>query len=158
MKKGDRKPNCGICGSLKKMIGNGRLICPECSKRASREFYRNQPKKPLTESQRQAKYKNRKKIRPSGLSNQKVYAMKHRYGISEEQFVEMYTYQNGSCAICEKPITPKQSLVDHCHDTKFIRGLLCRKCNFAIGLLSDNKKYIENAIQYLGNDYKLKIL
>lgn len=154
MKKGDRKPNCGICGSVKKLIGNGRLICPTCSRRHSLVFY-HQNKKPITLSQKQAKYKNRKKIRSSGLSNQKVYAMKTRYGITENQFVELYNYQNGLCAICETSISPKESLVDHCHKTLFIRGLLCRKCNFAIGLLKDNPKFLINAMKYINKENKL---
>ena len=150
------KRNCGVCKELK-VEKRGRLVCMNCQRKLQLKYYHEKPKIALNEKQKNAKYKNRKKIRASGLTNQKVYAMKHRYGISESQFIEIYTSQNGLCAICEKHITKKDSLIDHCHNTKFIRGLLCRKCNFAIGLLGDNKRSISNAIQYLSNDFKIKI-
>lgn len=147
MIKGDRKPNCGVCGGLKKE-GKGRLICPECSRRSAREFYRKAPKKPISESQRSAKYKNRKKLRPSGLSNQKVYAMKARYGITEDEFVSIKELQKGKCGICNIELT-KDSLVDHDHESGRIRGILCRNCNFALGLFKDSENILNNAIKYL---------
>lgn len=39
--------------------------------------------------------------------------------------------------------------VDHCHQTGKIRGLLCQKCNMALGLLNDSVEILETAIRYL---------
>lgn len=39
--------------------------------------------------------------------------------------------------------------VDHCHDTGHIRGLLCSRCNTAIGLMCDDTDRLANAIEYL---------
>jgi hypothetical protein len=39
--------------------------------------------------------------------------------------------------------------VDHCHKTQRVRGLLCRRCNAAIGLLSDDISRVEAALNYL---------
>lgn len=40
-------------------------------------------------------------------------------------------------------------VVDHDHTTGKVRGLLCHNCNRALGLLQDNKSYLQSAINYL---------
>jgi len=80
-----------------------------------------------------------------------------QYGIGIEDYRSMEAEQNGLCAICRKPesaTNPKtkelRSLaVDHCHDTKKVRGLLCSMCNTAIGSFNDDISVIERSIKYL---------
>jgi len=43
-------------------------------------------------------------------------------------------------------------VVDHCHSTGKIRGLLCHNCNRALGLMQDNVETLQNAIDYLKTD------
>jgi len=73
------------------------------------------------------------------------------YNISESEYNEIFVKQNGKCAICGKHQTELTSFlsVDHCHQTNFIRGLLCGKCNRAIGLLDDDIENLRCAIIYL---------
>jgi hypothetical protein len=40
-------------------------------------------------------------------------------------------------------------VIDHCHSSGVIRGLLCHNCNRALGLLQDDVSYLEKAISYL---------
>jgi len=85
------------------------------------------------------------------------FSLKFYYGITHEEYLEIYENQKGLCAICEKPETRKEKTtgktkwlsVDHCHDTGRIRGLLCSKCNNAIGLLGDNYEGVKKALDYL---------
>lgn len=72
---------------------------------------------------------------------------KIRYGISEEQYQEMLLKQDGKCAICEKEMSPPH--VDHCHNTKKVRGLLCDTCNRGIGYLKEDINILKGAIKYL---------
>ena len=74
-----------------------------------------------------------------------------RYGISNAEYDEMYSTQDGKCAICGRHQSElsQRLCIDHCHETGFVRGLLCKKCNSAIGLFSDNLKLLQNAIKYL---------
>lgn len=81
--------------------------------------------------------------------------MKKR-GLDENQFNGILVKQNYVCAICLKAETRKYKngtiarlSIDHNHRTGKIRGLLCSKCNFAIGQLDDNPYLCEKAAKYL---------
>jgi hypothetical protein len=73
-----------------------------------------------------------------------------RYGLTVEAYDQLLQAQRGLCAICGKACTTGQALsVDHEHATGRIRGLLCKKCNMAIGLLNDSPERLEAAKVYL---------
>jgi len=72
------------------------------------------------------------------------------YGITEIEYNELFLKQNGKCAICKDEQHGRFKLsVDHNHKTGKVRGLLCGQCNYAIGLLNDNKDNCLNAYEYL---------
>ena len=77
--------------------------------------------------------------------------LKRKFGITIEDYETMLDKQQGGCAICGKTEeASKQKLaVDHCHSTGFVRGILCRACNTAIGLFEDNVETMSKAIEYL---------
>lgn len=59
--------------------------------------------------------------------------------------------QGGGCAVCANPPRGVMSLhVDHEHRTGRIRGLLCFKCNNALGDLGDDPDVLIRAASYLG--------
>lgn len=78
-----------------------------------------------------------------------------KYGITTKDYNEMYINQNGLCAICNKEgfrMAEHHKLklvVDHCHSTGSVRGLLCHNCNRALGLLKDSIESLEKAVKYL---------
>ena len=95
--------------------------------------------------------KNKKQIKNISLQN--------KFGITTEQYEEMLQKQNGVCAICNHPEVAKHKsgitlslAVDHNHITGQIRGLLCHKCNRAIGLLRDDINIIKKTVKYLENN------
>jgi hypothetical protein len=51
-----------------------------------------------------------------------------------------------ACALCEKT---EDLVIDHCHDTNRVRGVLCRGCNRSIGQLGDTHEAIQRAADYL---------
>ena len=59
--------------------------------------------------------------------------------------------QDGKCAICEATISPggRRLCIDHDHNTKVIRGLLCTWCNQAIGQLRESPELFRKALFYL---------
>jgi len=80
------------------------------------------------------------------------YNQKKRFNLDKEDLDKMFVDQQGCCAICTHPFVNQRPAVDHCHITNKVRGLLCQKCNTAIGLLEDNITSLENAIKYLKNE------
>lgn len=74
------------------------------------------------------------------------------YDISEEQFETMWRDQEGLCVICEDFLIPfgkGTCVIDHDHDTGKVRGLLCSRCNLAIGHLRDDPESCDRAAAYL---------
>jgi hypothetical protein len=66
---------------------------------------------------------------------------------SIDQYNAMLADQNLQCKICQCKLD--DPCVDHCHTTGKVRGLLCRKCNAAIGSLGDCPERLETAAKYL---------
>ena len=78
-----------------------------------------------------------------------------RLGITQEDYNRMMFQQEGGCWICgTEPATHKTSpdkllIVDHDHDDGTVRGLLCQKCNKALGLFNDDLSLVVQAVHYL---------
>lgn len=80
------------------------------------------------------------------------YGLKHRHGLTVEQYDAMLKAQNGVCAVCLEPPTTghnKRLHVDHDHATGKVRGLLCMHCNWAISRLDNHDGWAARAEAYL---------
>lgn len=76
--------------------------------------------------------------------------LKRNYKIIIEDYEKLSKSQNGKCAICRKEcVTGKVLAVDHCHTSGKVRGLLCMRCNRAVGLLEDSTDNLRRALKYL---------
>jgi hypothetical protein len=73
------------------------------------------------------------------------------YGITLDEYDSMLLNQDGKCKICNIDQSElKESLhVDHDHINGKVRGLLCRKCNLALGCMNDDITILQKAITYL---------
>jgi hypothetical protein len=92
--------------------------------------------------QPEARRAYRKKNRARILQRVRI----RKYGISLEELRGLEQEADGKCMICRR----KRPLVlDHNHKTDEWRGLICRKCNAAIGFLDDNPKLVVKAARYL---------
>lgn len=78
-----------------------------------------------------------------------------RHGLSANQARHLYLIQGGVCAICRRSA---DLVVDHCHSSKAMRGLLCGTCNTALGGFRDDIPTILRAIEYLQSDGWLNAL
>lgn len=77
---------------------------------------------------------------------------RHRYKLTADDCLKIWQSQNGKCAVCLIPIEPRgnfNTIIDHCHQSKSVRGLLCRKCNTALGMLADSSENARRAAEYL---------
>jgi Recombination endonuclease VII len=76
--------------------------------------------------------------------------LKRTFGITPEDYDRRLAQQGGGCAVCGRAPKPGKSLhVDHDHETGYVRGLLCFKCNAALGQLDDDLGRIERALTYV---------
>lgn len=84
-------------------------------------------------------------------------SLKRKYGINLTQYNALAAEQCGSCSICgrvpcEDPDVSKtvqRLVVDHDHETGKIRGLICHKCNRALGLFGDDPSVVSKAAEYM---------
>lgn len=74
-----------------------------------------------------------------------------RYGITRTEYNNILSKQDYSCAICGQKI---RLVLDHCHKTGNVRGILCHKCNTILGMCNDESSTLLSAVNYL----KLKSL
>lgn len=76
-----------------------------------------------------------------------------RITIPKQEYAALLKKQGGKCGICfvEARVNARQErfAVDHCHGSGKIRGLLCHKCNTALGLFKDSPAALQAAIDYL---------
>lgn len=84
----------------------------------------------------------------------RVYRLKTRYGITQEQYNLLFEKQEGKCAVCQKHQSELKTrlVLDHDHSTKEIRALLCGYCNLrVIGKL--RKDTVQRVYDYLNGTY-----
>ena len=128
-------------------------LCPQC--RECRAIFKKKwdksEKGKLIKKAHDKKYHESKR----GQITYKNSRLKRIYNITLEQYDQMFEQQNGVCAVCKNPEIAKNQhsllrlAVDHDHETGKVRGLLCQKCNQAIGLMSENIKILKEAVDYL---------
>ena len=83
--------------------------------------------------------------------------LRRKYGIGLSEYKRLFDKQDGKCLCCYEcggDITNAQDsrrvlVVDHDHGTKKVRGLLCRDCNLAIGIVDENVTTLRRIIDYL---------
>jgi|10_taG_2_1085330.scaffolds.fasta_scaffold00018_71 hypothetical protein len=138
-----RCPTCKLVKSLEKFCtsknsnGGYSSHCKECSKHLTKKITPQQRKKYYSRS--------KEKVRNYNLIK--------KYGITLEEYNIMLKKQNNVCAICGCKDKKKSLAVDHDHKTKKIRGLLCSRCNPALGFIQESPKLIKELLKYL-NFYK----
>jgi hypothetical protein len=79
--------------------------------------------------------------------------------------LELIEEQHGLCCLCNQIIN--NPVLDHCHRSGLIRGVLCRGCNAALGVLENRmamygltdesklKSFLDNLIEYRKQHYEL---
>lgn len=58
-----------------------------------------------------------------------------RYGLTPMQVEEMLAKQGGKCALCGGEMA--RPVIDHCHQTGAVRGILCHPCNIKLPAVED---------------------
>lgn len=97
--------------------------------------------------------------RKFNIEHYRRYELYRRHNITLEHYNELFSIQNGSCAICKE--SGKKLIIDHDHRCcpgrknscgNCIRGLICNDCNRGIGLLKDNPQILYSAADYINKN------
>lgn len=140
-------PNC----SEIVLAGNSRKRCDTCqdvSYRASQSKYRKKSwQDEKKRAKQQAAYKASPKNRKKSLAQLNLESRCRLVGITTEEYYRLVDLQHGMCAMggCDRT----KLVIDHCHSTGKIRGLLCSPHNSALGVFGDCADGLRLALAYL---------
>lgn len=99
------------------------------------------------------KYKERsRKYNRENKEKLKIYHRELRlkqYGLTISSYNAMLERQKWLCAICGNPKEKRNFVVDHCHATGRVRGIIHYSCNLALGNAKDNPDILRKAAAYL---------
>lgn len=125
------------------LLKRGLLICTMCGRVLPVDaFHRN--KAVFTKHNRHCK------------ECEKWRGRRSRYGITKEQYDALLVKQGYKCACCHTSAVDSVTgshpdlVVDHDHSTGEVRGLLCNRCNSAIGWFREDADVLRKAAAYLG--------
>lgn len=148
---------CKNCGTTLKNVSD--WGCVECNKQRAKRMQserrvdgRNKEVRQRYE-QGEAGKAARKRWNDSdaGLRATRKAMLKHKFGMTLEQYDGLLTSQDHSCKICGTHIddNSRHLAVDHNHETGEIRALLCDPCNKALGFLKEDINIMQNMIDYV---------
>jgi hypothetical protein len=140
---------CGECGEVE--TGPTRARCTNCREHMNALRRDNWPLRPLAVREKQAAVM--RKYYAAHKDTWRAWSYKKKYGMTIEDYDRLLAKQHGGCAICKatigEPKRQRRLFVDHDHKTKIVRGLLCGRCNTAIGYLRDHPAYAHALLGYL---------
>jgi len=156
---------CNSCNTNKELTAFGKdksnkdgltHRCKECRNPQSKAWRKKNPEIVKATNKKHKELRKEYYNDPVRKLKYKDNHLQYNYGITLEIYEKMHYEQNGKCKICKNPETTKNNqkslsclAVDHCHKTGKVRGLLCAKCNKALGAFKDNIETLTNAINYL---------
>lgn len=129
---------CNFTKDVSKKDGKN-IYCKNCCRRKLRQ--RN-----MSEEYKKKRNKSRYKYKDA----ERGYMLKTRYGITLEEFNQIFESQGKTCPICKRDKScGKNFVVDHSHKTGKNRGILCNRCNVGLGSFKDSIELLQEAINYL---------
>lgn len=155
---------CTDCGRLEPLSrfradssyrkGYGSL-CHTCTyAKYGRPYY--QRNRERINQQQVRRYREWRESNPGHASaKNRRFRLQRAYGLSEGEYLLLLDRQGGVCATCRRPETARDHgrvrplSVDHDHETGMVRGLLCSKCNSAIGYADDEPERLLELAIYL---------
>ncbi len=128
--------------------------CTRCKKtKPVGEFYVYKARKiqrVCKECDKAHRRKAARKYRVRETTAQRKWQIKNTYGLTLEQYDQMFEEQSGVCKTCGKVNRDGRRLyIDHNHETGKVRGLLCHRCNSLLGFVKDDTAILQNIIAYL---------
>lgn len=137
---------CSECRTPFQPYRDASKICgaPACKKALAAKRWQTWYSKPSAKeysASYQRSYRTSGQARRSGIMR--------KYHVSPEEADHLLERLQGNCDVCGHDGSHERLCVDHCHTTGKVRGILCQKCNRALGQLGDDVASIERLLTYL---------
>ena len=143
----DKKKHSCICMSCDYQKRKGYYKAHKEEIKERQKKWRKAHKREIQQYNKQhwEKYKHKR-----NKSEIKEWNLKRLYNITLDQFNQILESQDNRCAICGKEFTENNPpCVDHNHETKQVRALLCFKCNAGLGSFDEDPKLFDKAKSYV---------
>ena len=129
--------------------------CKDCHHERGKKWRSNEQNRlKALEVSKQWYLKNPERHRVASLKSH----LKKKYNMTIEEFEALKKEQGNRCLICKKVfILSSQTHIDHDHLTKEVRGILCTRCNFIVGMVEKESDIVMKAVKYVKRN-TLKIL
>lgn len=142
---------CEICGTEFVMASTTQKYCGvKCNQKA--RYQRD--REGILEKERRQRKENPGKWN----ERDRDYHLRKTYGITLADYGVMFENQGGVCKVCLQPETKIDKKgrtvnlhVDHCHSSGVVRGLLCGRCNSALGHAQDSPDRLRRLAFYVEN-------
>ena len=142
---------------------------PEIREKRQKRYLKIRETEEYKESHRKRNrvYKSKFKNKLSDYYNNRYRWMriKQKYGITKEQWFNMYETQNGKCKVCGRELklggkrTGLSVMTEHCHRTGRVRGLTCNYCNsYILPFFDYDNERISNLKNYLETDFDGRLI
>lgn len=128
------KPHASFHKDKKNIRGRGlSYYCKECANAKSRGWHLENKQNPKVKEAKRNSY------------------IKHKHGLSIEEYLEKLERQAYKCRICCVALPPSGFFthLDHNHKSGVIRDFLCTNCNRGLGHFQDNPNFLKAAMEYL---------
>lgn len=139
---------CADCGQdlpLESFSKSGKYLrsyCKPCSNERSRRYGQ------ANKARRNERLREWRRANPEAARAKDLRArLMRKYNLTPEQVEAMAESQRGRCLLCDA--SSRDLVVDHCHDTGRVRGLLCRSCNTLVGQVELAPVILDRIGEYL---------
>jgi len=136
--------------------GHPTLLCSDC--RGAAKKLRNKAAYAKNKDYLKAHLSRWREDNPDKVWEHRIAKSLGQYGLTLDSFHAKAEQQNFLCAVCHEEPKPRvrpgfdelsDFFVDHDHETGAVRGLVCIRCNSALGMLRDDVELAMKAALYL---------
>lgn len=127
-------------------------ICYSCKQeKPLSDFWKDKTKRlgvgsECKDCHKQRKHLFRKENKEEMRAYYRRWHLQNKYGLTIDQYRDILNQQDGKCGACG---STHRLVIDHCHTTGTIRGILCDNCNKALGQVHDSTATLRGLIDWI---------